>query len=135
VLVSERFWQSQLAASRDLTALLLRVNGQPARVAGVVGDDFEDPGGVYAPDLFVPLTARGALAVPKAFTAATNRWLTLVARPKPGATADAIRNDVLPIVRDEVTAAGGSADEVRVAYSRIADGHPSLAPLRRIVFV
>lgn len=135
VLVSERFWRSRLGASRDLGALALRMNRQPARVVGVVGDDFEDPGGVYEPDVFMALTARELLGLPRAYSGASTRWLTVIARPKPGATADAIRADVLPIVRNEAANEGGSADDMRVSYARIADGNPSLRSISRIATI
>jgi putative ABC transport system permease protein len=135
VLVSERFWQSRLGASRDLSTLTLRVNRQPARVAGVVRDDFEDPGGVYQPDVFVSLSARGLLGVPKAFGESSTRWLTLIAKPQPGATPDAIRSDVLAIGRDQAANERASADDVRVSYARFADGNPALLGFGRIATI
>jgi predicted permease len=135
VLISERFWRSKLEAPRDLPSLALRINRQTARVVGVVRDDFEDPGGVFAPDLFIPLTARDALGVPRTFSSPSHRWLTIIARPKAGIAADAIQRDVLPLAQDEVAASGGSADDVRVTFSRIADGHPTLASVRRIAAI
>ncbi|MBI3400161.1 MAG: ABC transporter permease [Acidobacteria bacterium] len=135
VLVTERFWRSRLGASRDLSSLTLKINRQPARVVGVVRDDFEDPGGVFEPDVFVALNARALLGLPTAYGEASNRWLTLITRPKHGATEDAIRADVLPIVRDEAAAEGESAEDLRVSYTRIADGNPSLRSFTRIATI
>jgi hypothetical protein len=113
----------------------VRVNRQPAHVVGVVGDAFEDPGGVFAPDMVVPLSARDALGLPAAFSAPSNRWLTIVGRPKPGVSANAVRQDVLPLVQHAVADAGGPADEVRVLFAPIAGGNPSLKGLRRVAVV
>jgi len=135
VLVSERFWQSHLGGSRDLAALVVRVNRQPAHVVGVVDDAFEDPGGVFAPDIFVPLSARDALGLPAAFSTPSNRWPTIVGRPKPGVSANAVRQDVLPLVQQAVADAGGPTDEVRVLFAPIAGGNPSLKGLRRVAVV
>jgi predicted permease len=134
-LVSERFWQSRLGSSRDLTRLSFGLNRQTAQVVGVVRDDFEDPGGVFAPDVFVPLTAREVLGFPESLSGLSRHWLTLVARPMPGATAAAIATDILPIVRDATEGGSEVKNDVRVSYARIADGNPDVRSLRGVAAI
>jgi predicted permease len=134
-IVSERFWRSRLGASRDLANLSLRINRQTVYVVGVVDDDFESPGGTFAPDMWVPLTAHQALGFPKSLSSASVRWLNVVARPNSGATNDAIVADVLPMVRDEIAGGAAAKDDVRVSFARIADGNSEVRSLRGVAAI
>jgi predicted permease len=129
VLVSERFWRLHLGATPDLSGLSIAINQQTAHVLGVVDDEFEGPGGFFAPDVVVPLTVRRTLGLPDALDGRTLRWLNVLARPGPGATAAAIAGDLLPIVREELEGVS-AADDVSVSYARIADGNPDLDSVR-----
>jgi len=124
VLVSERFWRRRLGGDREIGRLTLTLNQRPAHVIGVLRDGYQGPGGVFEPDVWVPLEARRTLALPARYEEASAGWLTLIARPKAGVTAEAIRAEVAAIAQDAGLRPRDANDAVRVAYERFADGHP-----------
>lgn len=118
VVVSERFWRSRLGGTEDLTRVALVLNRQTARVIGVIADGFQGPGGVFEPDLWAPLDAARPFALP----GGTDRdWLTLIGRPSNNVPAEAIAQDLLPIV---AVASGHPESDLQLQYIRIVDGHP-----------
>ncbi len=125
VLVSERFWRTRLGATPDLSQTALILNRQSARVVGVVADGFQGPGGIFEPDLFVPLDAARQLALP----ALDRDWLTLIARPRDGVPATAIAQELTPIV---AAATSVPEHDLRIQYVRIADGHPEARAFRPV---
>ena len=133
ILVSERFWRRHLGAGSDLSQTSLLLNKLSARVVGVIADGFQGPGGVFEPDLFVPLDAARSLALPGESRADAGpnvpdrAWLTLIARPKDGITASAIAQELAPIV---AAASGTSESDLRIQYIRIIDGHPEARAFR-----
>ena len=128
LLVSERFWRSHLGAATDLSQTLLILNRQNARIVGVVGDGFQGPGGVFEPDLFVPLDAAQALKV----GSAGGNWLTLIGRPREGIPASAIAQELTSIV---AAASTTPASDLRIQYVRIIDGHPEARAFRPLAAV
>lgn len=126
VLISERYWKSRWNGTPDLGSLRPVLNGQFARVIGVVRDDHQGPGGIFEPHVWFAFDALPALRLnPDAEGDAT--WLTMMARPREGMSG--------PQVAAEVTAiAGGLAlpadrGQLRAQYVPIADGHPEARQL------
>ena len=127
VVVSERFWRARLDARPSLPTLSVTLGGRQARVIGVMRDGFQGPGGLFEPDLWVPLAARRAVGLPVEYDTASNPWLTLVARPREGITAAAVAFDVLPIVKEF---RGTDPSSAQVQFERLIDGHPEARSLR-----
>ena len=130
VLISERFWRSEFGGATDLTSLSLVLNRHTARVVGVVADGFQGPGGVFEPQLWAPLDAARAMAVP--MSASDRPWLTVIARPAAGASAAAIAQE-LPAVIASVTAEPVST--LKAQFVPIIDGHPEARSLRPVAAV
>jgi len=130
VVVSQRFWERRLGLAPDdpLGRASFTLNNQAAYVIGVLPDGFQGPGGLFEPDLWVPLEARRVFGLPPAYESAEARWLTLVARPRPDVTREAVETEI-----SNLAAAGTlgveTADRTRVAYERFADGHPEVRAL------
>ena len=76
VVVSHRFWSSQLSSNPDLSSLTLTAAGQSARVVGVMPEEFDFPGGI---DVWVPAELH-----PDTSGRTAHNW-RVVARLKPGA--------------------------------------------------
>jgi predicted permease len=131
VLVSERFWRRRLDADRRVGSLPLLLNHQQAFVIGVLPDYFQGPGGVFEPDVWVPLAARQALGLPDRYADPDAGWLTLIARPAENARAEAVEREVLAIADGVGLAAGERDDALRARYVRFADGHPETGALAR----
>lgn len=128
IMISERFWRRHLAATMDLPGASLILNKQSAKVVGVIADGYQGPGGVFEPDLWVPLDADRQLAIPNAERA----WLSLIARPRANVPAAAISQELTPIVASASTT---PPSDLRIEYVRIADGHPEARAFRPVAVV
>jgi predicted permease len=129
VLVSERFWRRRLDAASDLTTKTLDLGGRRAHVIGVLPDDFQGPGGVFEPDVWVPLSARTTLSLPSRYAEPDARWLTLLARPQEGVPASAVEQEALAIATAAGFAPESAEGEPRARYVRFADRHPETRAL------
>ena len=86
-MIGERFWREQLA-SRSLAGLTLRLNNLDVTVAGVMGESFTGPAGIYSPDIWLPLEDVAAFSTAATLQRRDTRWLFLMSVPNPG-TSDA----------------------------------------------
>lgn len=132
VVVSERFWKSQLSGNTDLSQLRLVLNRQNARVVGVIADGFQGPGGIFEPDLWVPLDAARQMGVPQGEPGKPREWLTLIGRPNAGLPASAVTQELTTIV---AAATQTPATDLHVQYVRIVDGHPEARAFRPLAAV
>src|SRR5262245_48687003 len=82
-IVSERFWRERLA-SADVGTLRLTLNGVDTPVVGVLSDAFEGPGGLYAPQIWIPFEARRTFQVPARLEQPDTPWLGIIGRLTPG---------------------------------------------------
>lgn len=130
--VSERFWRARLNATTDLSAASVILNRQPVSIVGVVRDGYQGPGGIFEPDVWVPLDARRLLSLPADLDAKENGWLTIVAAPMAGVSADAIAHDIRPIV---AASTGQPEAALRVQYVPVIDGHPEARAMKPMAAV
>jgi putative ABC transport system permease protein len=86
--VSERFWREQLSEA-PIGTTTLTFNGVETPVVGVLPDSFEGPGGLYAPQLWVPAESR-AVWQPSRVESETNLGVGVIGRVATGATIPAI---------------------------------------------
>jgi hypothetical protein len=84
-IVSHAFWTSRLG-SAPVGHATITVNERTHVVVGVLPAAFQGPGGLYSPDVWVPLERRVALGLPSELSAADRGWLTLLGRMRPGVT-------------------------------------------------
>jgi predicted permease len=82
-IVSERFWRERLAAA-DLGTLRLTLNGVDTPVIGVLPSAFDGPGGLYAPQIWVPFEARRTFQLSERLEQPDTRWLGMIGRVAPG---------------------------------------------------
>ncbi|HXL23526.1 MAG TPA: ABC transporter permease [Candidatus Dormibacteraeota bacterium] len=62
VVITDRFWRNRLNASPDAVGQILRLNGQIATIVGITPKNFHGALSINPSELFVPITAPGALA-------------------------------------------------------------------------
>jgi macrolide transport system ATP-binding/permease protein len=62
VVISDRFWRNRLNSSPNAVGQALRLNGQIATIVGITPKDFNGALAITPAELFVPITAPGALA-------------------------------------------------------------------------
>lgn len=83
VVVSERFWRERLERA-EIVSAQLTLNGVDFAVIGVLPDSYEDPGGLYAPQVWLPFEARRALQLPAHLETESAQWLAMFGRLAPG---------------------------------------------------
>ena len=86
VVLSHAYWTNQLGSDPSVLGQNITVNGQIFRIIGVAAAGFEGTTLGNKPDLFVPLTMRGALEGFNGYQERTRYWVYIFARLKPGVT-------------------------------------------------
>jgi predicted permease len=97
VVVSHAFWQMRLTASPNVAGTSILLNGQPYTIVGVAPPLFVGATVGRAPDVWVPMAHQQELRPPSAglrrslgsadlLRARGPRWLSIIARLKPGTT-------------------------------------------------
>lgn len=123
VAVSHRFWTEKLGAPATLTGLTINAGGRVLSVVGVVGDSFAGPGGLFAPDMWIPLERVHMLQVPQ--HQRDDRWLTLFGRLRGGATVAQAEAELTTVGRQ--SASDQTADPgYRGRFFIMRNGHPDL---------
>lgn len=85
VVIGERFWREKLG-SPSTAGLTLRLNNTDVSVAGVIGESFTGPAGIYSPDVWLPLEERSLFGTPALLEQRDTRWLFVMARLRDGST-------------------------------------------------
>ncbi|MDF1505771.1 ADOP family duplicated permease, partial [Roseisolibacter sp. H3M3-2] len=113
VVVSERFWRTQLGADSTAVGGDLLVNGRRLTLVGVAPAEFQGPNAPVQTDAWVPLGAR-RLLMPTAASLADRdvTTLQLAARLRPGVTTEAATRELERLTADHV-ASGGDPEWLR----------------------
>ena len=85
VVIGERFWRSHLAGDPAAVGKLLRLDGQPFTVIGIVPASFQI---LFPADLWTPFTLRRTPEQRR------QHYLQVIARLRPGVTIDQARSDM-----------------------------------------
>lgn len=93
--VSERFWREHLGAT-NLAGRTLTLNGVETPVIGVVPDAHDGPGGLYEPQVWIPLEARRLFGLTGKYDDQQMLWLSMLGRPAPGASVQTWRSSGSP---------------------------------------
>jgi predicted permease len=122
--VSHAFWNRRLDAAPDLVGRFVVLNGRSFPVVGVLPEGFHGPGGIYVPDVWVPLTAVGDLGLPEARTGRDLRWLRLVGRLREGTSLAQAQAEVATLV-ERLAAAYPAIDKGRFGtVAPLTAGYP-----------
>jgi predicted permease len=108
VVLSHSYWETRLGSDPGVLDQVITINGQPLTIIGVAPRGFEGTTLGTQPEVFVPITMRGALMGAHAryagFEDRRSYWAYLFARLKPGVTIEQARralNGVYkPIIND-----------------------------------
>jgi predicted permease len=91
VILSDAFWRSDFGAQPDVVGSVVRLDGKPVTVIGVLPRNFEFAQSNSAP-LWVPLHAAGQLAARRSL-----RWFNVFGRLAPGVTPDQAKAEMTGI--------------------------------------
>jgi len=140
VVVSDRFWKTHLGAD-SIAGKTITLNGRTAAVVGVLPDTFQGPGGLFEPDVWVPLDRIDLLGMSERLTSRDQPWLGMVGRLRSGvamAQAAADLQRVTPMVETVGSGSGQANRDAQNARPRVLkywpmlEGHPEargIAPL------
>ncbi len=134
-LVSSRFWTERLEGGTSVAGRTLTLNGQQVAIVGVLPDSFQGPGGLYSPEIWLPLERADVLGLRKRLTESSDAWLTLVGRLAPGNTAAQGAADLQGIVRRLAESSPATARERSCTYAPLVEGHPELRGITRIAWI
>ncbi|MFP4624740.1 MAG: ABC transporter permease, partial [Gemmatimonadota bacterium] len=108
VVLSHRFWRSQLGGDPDVLNSTVIVNGRPLTVVGVAARGFDGATLGANPDVFIPLTMRGELdPLPTDYQDRRGYWLYAFGRLAPGTSlrqAEAAINQLYTAIINDVEA-------------------------------
>ena len=135
VMVSTRFWSDRMGGGSSLAGRTLTLNGRVASVIGVLPDTFQGPGGLFEPDLWVPLDAMRVLQMPARLLDRNEHWLTVVGRLAPGVTPTQAASDLQSIANVLVAQTNPQAGPRTMTFAPMAEGAPELRAIAQIAWI
>ena len=133
--VSYQFWRTRLAGA-SITGRTIVIANRSVSIAGVLPEGFQGPGGLFAPDLWLPLEKASVLGVPPRMLSGDDRWLTVIGRMAGGVSTPRAEADLaaislaLPPMLDSKLAA-----DRKLGYFAMREGHPEVRGLAPFVWV
>jgi predicted permease len=130
--VSSRFWSGQLGGGNSVAGRTLTLNGRIVSIVGVVRDGFQGPGGLYEPEVWVPLDRMQVLNVPARRLERSEGWLTVVGRMSPGVSAAQASADLQSVAAALAADHPVTNRQRSLAFAPMVEGNPdvrSLAPV------
>jgi predicted permease len=134
VVVSYRFWRDHLGGD-SIAGRTIVLNARSASIVGVLADDFQGPGGLFEPDVWVPLERIEALGLAELLTAASGPWLGMAGRLAPGITA-AQASGELQAIGSGLPQAPSRPDRARrLTFWPVLGQHPDVRQLAPVAYV
>ena len=130
--VSHRFWTERLDRG-SIAGRSIVLNGRSFSVIGVMPDDFQGPGGLYTPDVWLPLERRDVLNLPASLR--SGEWLTLVGRLRDGVAPAQADAELSAMSQSLPRAPGKEATRRTIRFYPMAGGHPDLQGIGRVAWV
>ena len=136
VMVSSRFWSEQMGGGTSVADRTLILNGRIASVIGVLPDTFQGPGGLFEPDLSVPLDGIvRVLQMPARLLDRNEHWLTVVGRLAQGVTPAQAAADLQSIANVLVGQTNQPARPRTMGFAPMAEGAPELRPIAQVAWI
>jgi predicted permease len=132
---SHRFWTDRLGAGDELAGRRVTVNGQDVSIIGVLHDDFQGPGGLFEPDLWILLERIDALNANPTLMDRGTRWLTTIGRLRPGVTVSQVQADLDALSARLAADFPGTHKGYSVWFAAMEDGHPAVRGLAPIMWI
>ncbi len=133
--VSHQFWRRRLNGE-SIAGRTITIGNREVSVIGVLPDGFQGPGGLYAPEVWLPLEKARALGLPQRLLTNQERWLGAFARLAEDSTASQAQADLaalpaqLPQPLDPK-----DTRERKLGYFPMRDGHPEVRGLAPYVWI
>jgi predicted permease len=132
--VSHRFWMDRLGDG-SLSGRTVTINGRLVSIVGVLPDDYQGPGGLYEPDIWIPLEHMPALNIRQEVQGSPRAWLGTVARLKPGVTAAQAQAELDGLLLNLSFYRADAPDRMKLTYIPVRDGNPQIRSLARMAWL
>jgi predicted permease len=129
VVVSHRFWRERLGGL-SIAGRSIALNRQLFAVVGVLPETFQGPGGLYSPDVWLPLERVRELGLPAGLRDRKRTWLTLVGRLRDDAGPAEARAELAGISRQLEADHPATNRDSLATLAMMADGHPEVRGMR-----
>ena len=133
--VSHRFWTQELGGGDSVTGRTIVLNGHSFAITGVLRDHFQGPGGLYTPDVWIPLERMAILNLPSDYTSRDGGWLTVVGRLNPGMSRAQADAELQAIYARLAQAYPATNARRSATFFAMADGHPDLRAVAPMAWV
>jgi len=143
VVLSYRYWKQRLASDSSVINQSILVNGSPYTIIGVAQPGFDSVIAGTMPDFFVPITMKAQMTPSwDDLENHRSRWLNIVARLKPGLTAQQAEAGTNPLWKSLRAAELANIPTrnqrfreqfVEKSYVTLLDGSKGFSPLRHIM--
>jgi predicted permease len=133
--VSHRFWLDRLGGG-PIAGRVLRISNRTVSIVGVLPDDFRGPGGLYAPDVWLPVEQMRALNLPPRLL--NGRWLGAFARIADGASIPQAHGELAALsahVAGVERLQRETAGTFDFRFYPMSEGHPELRAIGRFVWM
>jgi len=135
VVVGERFWRDRLNGGDSLAGRTLSLNGNLFSIVGVLPEGFQGPGGLYEPDLWLPLEKLHLLKLAPALTDRRTGWLTVAGRMRPGVTTAQAQADVRGIMEELARVHPATNTGRSVTFFPAKNGVPELRRIAQAAWI
>jgi predicted permease len=139
VVLSHAYWQRRFGGDAAVIGRQITVNAQPFTIIGVAAPGFQGGVSGVAYDMWVPIGTQPLISGGGSRLAARgSRWLGLLARLAPGATADQARAELDAIItgmRDNYAAEGRYVDHRAGVFSLSNAPDGGVAVLRPVLLI
>jgi predicted permease len=132
--VSERFWFDRLGGG-TLAGRTATFNGQVFSIVGVVPDGFQGPGGLFEPDVWLPLEHSKVLQLSPALQDRKQGWLSVLGRLKPGVTPAQAQADLQSITARLTSTYPATNTGRSATFTPFADGVADLRRIARLAWI
>ena len=135
VVVSHRFWIEQLGGGGTVAGRTITLNARSAAIVGVMPDDFQGPGGLFEPDVWIPLERADVLGFADATASRERAWLALVGRIGPAFTAAAARADLIAALSAVPLPPAAERQNRTLRFWPMLEGHPEARGIAPYAYV
>ena len=135
VVVGERFWKDRLNGGDSIAGHTLSLNGSLFSIVGVLAEGFQGPGGLYEPDLWLPLEKLPLLKLSTTLTDRQTPWLTVAGRMKAGVTAPQAQADLRGIMEQLARAHPSTNTGRSVSFLPVVNGVPELRRIAQFAWI
>ncbi len=143
VVLNHRYWKQQLGSDPSVINQSILINGNVFTIIGVVQPGFDSVITGTVPDFFVPISLKAKMTPGwDDLENRRSRWLNIIARLKPGVSAQQAEAGINPLWKsiraDELQSIASRTKRFREqfvekSYLSVLDGSKGFSPLRQIM--